>query len=292
MNENSYNQVMGEIKVRKSAVEKAVDGIYESNRVNLELKDKSKVRSVWGISAAAALLCLVMLAGMIFYPFLDKKEHAFVISVGAAELNTFDLVELGELKWESGSFGLGFDEESNVNSIILVEFLDFAINCNGKNIEKITYKINGKGFFYLPDSCVWAFEKQDFETEDENLFPYSSTEWSYLGRYSEKVVSFSANPRYQNNNLLLGLYTGDYGGEYCRMYDDFYGTEIEGNPKFDYQQMYYELFSSDEYSVDITATFTDGSTQTKTINLEIGIKTTLSESEEKKVCIISAVLAD
>lgn len=290
MNEKHYVQFISEVKASETTVDKAVDAIYNSNNVRRTKENKSWGMRSFGIAATAAVLCLVFILGFVFYPFSENDKNSFVISAGAQELNTYSLTELGELKCEFNSLGIGFDDNNQVTALTMCEYLSFPVSCSGENIEKITYTINGKGFFFLPDSATEISDKVFFENPPAP-FPYEHSD--YAECYREKVVSFSMNGQRQNPNLLLGLYIGDFdGGEYCQEYAVNYSDDFSYGKNFDYQQMYYELFNEDDYSVDVTATFADGSTSTKTMDLIIEKREESVGLEQKTCLIISAKLAE
>lgn len=291
-----YNEFMSTVKATESAVEKAVDCMYHSDTTATS-EYKPKRRGYFSVVATAAVLCLVLLAGFMFYPFGKGAENVFVISAGAAELNSYELVKLGELNCESNSQGICINEDNQVTSITMCKWLDFPINCSGETIESVTYKINGKGFFALPVSATNICDRVIFENSAE-IAPYDMIHLQGVNEtydYKEKLTSFTADYLYQNQGAQLCLYISESEGTYCLEYNStFVDTEvgIAHGKGFDYQQMYYDLFSAGDYSIEITAKFNDGTTQTKTVNLVIEKADKEIYSEQGTTLTVSAKLAE
>ena len=292
-----YNEFMSTVTAPDSAVEKAVEGMYNSGTIATIRKYKSKHRSYFGVAATAAVLCLVILLGVMCYPFGAGADNSFVISAGAAELNTYELTKLGELKCEFNSLGLGFDEENQANCITMCEWLDFPITCAGEDIDTITYKVQGKGFFTISETATNISDKVPFESLSE-IMPYDKIHLSGINGahyYGEKFSSFTADYLYQNQGVLLCLYTNEDNGKYCQKYNDSAFDTDDGVARgkdLDYQEMYYDLFSSDDYSIEITARFEDGTTLTKTVDLVIEKSEEENYSEQGTTLTISAKLAE
>lgn len=297
MNEKRYSEFMSKIRVSQTTVDKAVVAMYESGTQTQVISSKPKHRSYRRIAATAAVLCLVMLAGVICYPFGSKVGNVFIINAGAAEVNNYELTKLGELKCESNSLGLVFDEEDKVTSIVVGEMLEFPVTCMGEGIEKVTYELQGKGFFFLPEDSSQIYDKLYFE-DNSVILPYVNTnmQWTVGANvYLEKVNSFTIDYTQQNADSVLYLYTSDDNGAYCEKYNDTFEEESDGTAhgkNFDYQQMYYDLFTSDEHLVKVTATFEDGTTQTKTLELYIEKADPQSYIENHSTLIVSAKLAE
>lgn len=76
----------------------------------------------------------------------------------------------------------------------------------------------------------------------------------------------------------LVLYTDNCGGKYCDAFDrlskgsesDEYGTLVGGSGDV-YQQWYCEMFEADPPSLDITVTFTDGSTEARHVDFYVTV---------------------
>lgn len=292
-----YNEFVSTVKAPESAVEKAVDCMYQMDTTSATREYKPKHRGYFGVAATAAVLCLVLLAGVMFYPFGKGAENVFVINAGAAELNSYELTKLGELKCEFNSLGICFDEENEAISFSMCEWLDFPITCTGENIEAVTYKVQGNGFFTIPETEKGISDKVPFESSDE---PYSYEKIHLSGlneikSYGESFSSFTTEYLHQNQEALLCLYASEDNGKYCEKYNASAVETDDGTARgknFDYQQMYYDLFSAGDYSIEITAKFNDGTTQTKTVDLVIEKADKEIYSEQGTTLTVSAKLAE
>ena len=297
MNENIYINFMDNIKTPKSALDKAVE-VMQNSAVQPQITEfKPKRKGFRSIAVTAAVLCLVMLAGVFFYPFGSKGENIFAINVGAAAVNTYEFAKLGELKCESNSLGLMFNEDNEVTTIAVGENLSFPITCTGQGIKEVTYIFNGIGFFLLPEDASFVCGKEVLKEADELLlYSRAGAEYEYSTSYSKnRVSSFTLQKPEVSRDVLLCLYAFDKDGPYCKMYNEGYiveGDAVAHGKNMDYKQMYYELYNSENYSVDVAVTFEDGTTQTKTIELVIEKADNQSYAENHSTLIVSAKLAE
>ncbi len=294
MNEKRYTQFMSTVKAPDSAVEKAVKGMYDSNKLTAVREHRQRPKGFLGVAATAAVLCLVLLAGVMFYPFGGSAENVFSINVGAAELNSYELARLGELKCEFNSLGLGFDENNNAISFSMCEWLDFPITCTGENIEAVTYKAQGKGFFVVNDDTN-IYNKEEALTVAAPYDKLHLSEVNGVHNYGESLSSFTTDYLHQNQETLLCLYASEDNGKYCQEYNSTVFDTEDGTARgkgFDYQQMYYDLFSAGDYSIEITARFEDGTSLTKTVDLVIEKSDEKVYSEQGTTLTVSARLAE
>lgn len=297
MNKNEYTHFMSKVKAPSGAVEKAVEGIYEEKKSATITEFKPRGKRGFGLALAAAVLCLVLLSGVVFFPFGGGTENNFVITAGAKEINNYELTKLGELKCELDSYGIIFNEKNRAICITMCQWLDFPISCTGENVESVTYKMQGKGCFAIPKTATNITEKVSF-MDSKEIAPQDKVHLQGVNdahSYGENLSSFTTDYLYQNQAFVLCLYTSDNNGPYCEKYNlTAQKTEdgISHGKDFDYQQMYYDLFSADDYSVEITANFKDGTSQTKVVDLVIEKTDRQSEYEFTPSLTISAKLAE
>ncbi len=284
MNKRSYAQFMSEIKTPDTAVEKAIAGMNESDTETAVLSIKPKRRGYLSVAATTAVLCLVLIAGIIYYPFGTEKENVFVINAGAAVVNNFEPVKLGELKCEFSSLGLCFNDANELTGVTMCENLKFPIFCKGENIESVTYSVKGKGYFAVSDSDAHFSGKQYYKEPAVSVFAGEETVGSFTTEFSDHA-----------QDVKLCLFTSAWGADFCNAYNflvDAKKGEMIFGKGFDYQQMYYDLFTADEYCIEITAKFEDGTTQTKTLGLIIEKTDEESAAEQDATLIVSAKLAE
>lgn len=296
MNNNEYTQFMSKVTAPSDAVQKAVDRIYEEKKSATITQFKPRGKRHFGLAVAAAALCLVVLSGVVFFPFGGGAENNFVITAGATEINNYELTKLGKLKCESNGIGTSFDEDGSVNAITVCDFLNFPINCTGEDIESVTYKMKGKGFFALPAYAGSVYDEVTLD-ESTDVADYNRLLLEGVLKSNdcqEALSTFTTDYPTRVNGLMLCLYTGEDNGPYCEEYNNTELKEEDGvshGKGFDYQQMFYELFSAEEYSVEITANFKDGTAQTKAVDLVIEKEGQDSEYEFFSTITVSAKLA-
>lgn len=278
MSKSTYTHLMDSIKASDSAVENAVYAIYNKENKNDVLTFKPKRKAYIRLIPITAMMLVVLLVVGVFSVFIGlNSENSFVINVGAAEVNSLTNVEIGELKDKNNALRLCFDTPDKVNYMIQCKTLDFPIVCTGNNIEKINYKINGNGYFAILGNAQGVIDKVYVESkpvsyEEAQKYPYDI---AVTEEYTEKVLSFTVDYNNQSESMaIIGLYTIDDNSEYCEAYNAsiYYDKQsdsyIQGK-NFDYADMYYSIFSQGNNSVDITVTYKNGTTETKTVKLSL-----------------------
>lgn len=283
MNKKRYVKLFDSIKADENVVRNAVNGIYEAeSQESLNVKGSSMHFRFIPI-IATALVC-IMLLGLFVIPKEMQVDNSFVLKAGALEMNTIDSVKIGELKGSNNALRICFDDNNKANYIVQSKVVDFPILCSGNNIEKITYTVSGNGYFALLSdvqgvSVVEYVEGVPSTFEEVQRYPYDLADTE---KYSKKVISFTIDYDAQNDSIAkLCLYTVDNSGKYCDLYNEnIYFEKSDGSfvhgKDFDYEQMYFELFTDGEgfdvinysdYNIDVTVTFIDGTKETITINL-------------------------
>ena len=283
MNKKRYVKLFDSIKADENVVRNAVNGIYEAeSQESLNVKGSSMHFRFIPI-IATALVCIILL-GLFVIPKEMQVDNSFVLKAGASEMNTIDSVKIGELKGSNNALRICFDDNNKANYIVQSKVVDFPILCSGNNIEKITYTVSGNGYFALLSdvqgvSVVEYVEGVPSTFEEVQRYPYDLAD---TGKYSKKVLSFTIDYDAQNDSIAkLCLYTVDNSGKYCDLYNEnIYFEKSDGSfvhgKDFDYEQMYFELFTDGEgfdvinysdYNIDVTVAFIDGTKETITLNL-------------------------
>ncbi len=283
MNKKRYVKLFDGIKADENVVRNAVNGIYEAeSQESLNVKGSS-IHFRFIPITATALVC-VLLLGLFVFPKEMKADNSFVLKAGASEMNSIDSVEIGELKGSNNALRICLDDNIKANYIVQSKVVDFPIQCSGNNIEKITYTVSGNGYFALLSdmqgvSAIEYVEDVPSTFEEVQRYPYDLAD---TGKYSEKALSFTIDYEAQNDSIAkLCLYTVDNSGKYCDLYNEnIYFEKSDGSfvhgKDFDYEQMYFELFTDGEgfdvinysdYNIDVTVAFIDGTKETITLNL-------------------------
>ncbi len=288
MSKKTYKQLMDNIKVTDEVVDKAVESIYCENCNIVAFRTKNNKKLAFVSTAVVALFALI-LVGIFSIATNTSLENSFIINVGASEINSFNAVEIGELKGSNNAYRMLFNSPKDTFYIAQSKITSFPIMCKGNNIDKINYEIIGDGYFALSNVSdgitdkVYVPEKPDsFDEAEKYVYNIANT-----GKYTEKVLSFTVDYESQSENTaILGLYTIDDDGEYVAEYNDkvYYDEKtksyIQGKD-LDYTDMYYNIFNKSNHSVKITVTFEDGTTEIKTLNLSLEKLKKSYESGEK-----------
>lgn len=137
----------------------ASDELLRKVKNMTEIKTKKKI-NFKVISAIAACLVAVIL-GTVIFGNLSGDGNFFVLKANAAEIGRDSLVKIGDIAPVGGSSGSVISGDNKVETISSI--LPFAVNCEGRNIKSIKYKIKNGVF----------------------LFPYNSYAKNYRNMYSD-----------------------------------------------------------------------------------------------------------
>ena len=282
MRKNIYTQTVQEIK----APERAVNRMLETARNS---KNKEKIIYMKNIRKAvvAASLAAVLAVGGIFgisrmnspKPEMSgaKTENSFIMTVNAAEINSSDYTVVNDLPYSRPAYN-----ESRANAGFNVDFMNVI---QGKNIEDITYSING-GAFIITDE--YAKKLIDDKKAKVNTAHKENTKL-----YSEITVPYDNQPdgdRNSNNEIafLLGsdFRKDDVEGvvqkyeDACAKYsgtdfDELNGAQIE---EFRTKWENYCNFVLKNNEITVKVRFKDGKTETKKLEFRTEAKLDSNEA--------------
>lgn len=226
---------------------------------NAQHEQRRKPRR-WIPAVAAALVAAVALS-VLLIP--RSARHGFVLSASAADapLSTDSSVRVGQLSWGGGAYTADHYAE---------EFLT-DISVTGENIREITYSVtNGK--LGLPDTCTRITDstgKTAYVSDGDGS--YSSEGYSYYD-----TVTCSYDNRFTADDQMLmasqNLSLARENGVFLRYYDAMdqltqaYRQPIKLSEE-ELETIFTEYYSKvlAELKLNITVTYTDGSTETKTV---------------------------
>lgn len=300
MSKNRYTHAIDSIKVPQDAIDRALDAVYDNTpELKIEVVRTQSHGKFRLVPAVAAVLAAVILAGGAALGIALKPQNSFYITANAAEINSVDEVRIGELKSNNNAVRIAFDSPDKVYYLAQCKTAAFPVICNGNNIDKITYAIDGNGYLAVRENAQGVSDLEyvpdvpdDYYEAEKYPYNIADTE-----DYSIKVKSFSQSYETQSETTaMLGLFAFDENAEYCRRFSseiqfDNESGEYHQGKDFDFEDMYYNLFRQNNYSVDITVTFKDSSTQTKTLLLGIE-KAESNETEERTPLVITAKLVE
>ncbi len=279
MKNNLYTKSVQNIKAPQELIENTVTQINEDSFTgNVISFEKPRRRVLKFTSAVAAVLALVI--GLSMIPFGGNKntpdsEHNFVITAGAAEITPDTYISAGllESSFESGTFLI---DQQTSEYIVLDTSKEFSVDiqCSGENIESVTYTANNGYLQYHPyfegllsyvNLTDEEIEKYDAGASKNGSLQASSCTFDYNNQprslWDPEVTGFEIPEDGIDGTVPLRVaYTISFDEEervVVPYIDDFADTD----------DVFYNEFNAhaDDYSLDVTANFTDGTQVTKTL---------------------------
>lgn len=287
MKKNIYTQTVNKITVPDELLNSAIENIRNANNsadkvININKpKTKSKIFRLTG--SVAAVLAVIIAFGAVFFPGTSGNS-SFVLKANAAELSSETYIKIGNL--EQTSNGANFsvnDGIIEINNMSGQFNLDFQ--CIGDNIETITYETCFDCGYFVVNTDDVGFIK--YSAADKS-YGYSGSSYSVLAKscvfdYSNQPASRFDKPVPEDGvdasiplNVLFHVkgtehqYTANINdfGDYSDGYNMF-GDYNEGQDAVD---KYIESILADylntnaeNFKINVTATFADGTTQTQTL---------------------------
>ena len=274
MKNNIYKNTIESITAPKTLVDEAVQKLNDADGTSEVIAfEKPKRRMVKFTAVAAAVLALIV--GLNFIPFGDNKqdnEHNFVITAGAAEIKPDTYITLGNLEEsnETGLFRYLDEELKKVSVLELGREYNVDIQCSGENIESITYTMNNGYLRFDPDfNGLIDFTDVEKDVTDEYVVSYpdwaSSCTYDYNNQprsfWDAEEMGFEIPEEWFDGSVPLRMCVRFKfeEGEVVRIFDEEDYVNLD--------DVVYSEFNAhaDEYSLDVTANFTDGTQVTKTL---------------------------
>ena len=274
MKNNIYKNTIESITAPKTLVDEAVQKLNDADGTSEVIAfEKPKRRMVKFTAVAAAVLALIV--GLNFIPFGDNKqdnEHNFVITAGAAEIKPDTYITLGNLEEsnETGLFRYLDEELKKVSVLELGREYNVDIQCSGENIESITYTMNNGYLRFDPDfNGLIDFTDVEKDVTDEYVVSYPNWASSCTYDYNNQPRSFW-DAEEMGFEIPEEGFDGSVPLRMCVRFKFEEGEVVRIFDEEDYvnlDDVVYSEFNAhaDEYSLDVTANFTDGTQVTKTL---------------------------
>lgn len=300
MIKNSYTNDLKKINAPKNLIEKSIKNLYNQNLNNevISMK-KSKHFKLKLTSAIAASLILVLMVSMIMYDRHDRNSpddanplyHPFMISVKAAD-NRGNISTTDEITHESyvridniKNFGQGFVAQphgyvnENNEYVITDDGLDLlelskeftlALTCTGEDIESITYTAHNTYLSYMQD--YQGLLNADALTAEEKALYNANTSYDHFGWASSCTFDYYTQPK---STLDFELPEDSLDGTIplriafnFELGDGKYSVTSleEEHLKAVFEEVFNEY--ADQYALDVTANFKDGTSTTKTLKFK------------------------
>ena len=299
MKNNIYTQELSKIKAPDSLLDKTVECMRsaENERV-VEFMDKPKSnRRIFKFTATVAAVLAVIIGLSAVHFAGGNIDHSFVITANAAELTPKTYVEIGELESVTGGGefivnGCKVNEEgkfviTDSTVLNLTREFNLAVKCSGENIESITYTANNGYLTYAPDyegfmSCINLTEDEveaynawcstrGFELASSCTFDYNNQ--------PESRLDFEIPDDGVDGSFPLRASFTIFADE-----NEYVATADESG-EIDENALYPQMFNdhADEFSVDITANYSDGSSSTQTLQF-------ICEQTENKTILLAKLV--
>lgn len=276
MKKNIYTDGIDRIKASDELIQKGLESI-RGNEVKEEVINfktaKSKRNWIKSLGALAASLAIVIALGSVgIFTEKESSKNPFVLTANAEELNNESYIQIGKLECQGrGSAMVQVDKESDPMLTETGAIFDFNIECVGENIESVTYSADNtclyiiydhKGVIdYVPLTMEQFMDGKDVDTHrggyrrvnactfDYDMQPQGDGKPIKPEEYAEKIP------------LCGSFKLQELEGVYIPNFD---------TADFDITNVFIEEFNkrAQDFTVDVTANYTDGSTLTQTIQFK------------------------
>lgn len=287
MKKNIYTQTVSKIKVPDELLNSALENIRNADNVSDKIiniskpKTKSKIFKLTG--SVAAVLAVVIAFGAVYFPG-TAHNSSFVLKANAAELTSETYINIGNLEQTSKGAGFSVNEGIiEINNMSGQFNLDFQ--CIGDNIETITYTTcfdcgcfvvntddvgfieysasdksygySGTGYSVLAKSCVF-----DYDNQPASRWEAPVPEDGIDGSVPLNVVFDVTDTEHKYTANINDF--GDYSDGY-NMFGDYNEGQDAVDKYIDSILADYLNTNAENFKIDVTATFTDGTTETQTL---------------------------
>lgn len=287
MSKKSYKEVINSIKISDKAVEKAIKNVKKKNNCNIiKIKNnKIKINKKTAIFMAASIAVVIsVIATVVPNNIVYNKntetlvKNNFVLKSGSNNLNEDEFIELNR---EFNPYTINIESDSAEAEF----YLDFQ--CEGKNIDTITYKAINGSFFINKESNMFLDKVScDYHKKYYTLDKYSEECSSYTVKYNNQPNTVKNHTSgYEYDPILTPrLYTyitAESTPEIANTLKEYSNTEnyVENFKNIDNtNQKYYDKYCYREklsksindalvndLKIIVTIKFKDGTTQNQTI---------------------------
>ncbi|MBR3987921.1 MAG: hypothetical protein IKK10_01300 [Clostridia bacterium] len=292
MKRNIYTNTIKKIKAPQGLVDNSIDNLYSADNDNkVIVMKKNKHFKLKLTSAVAASLVIIISLSFIIHGKKPQPSHPFIISVQAVD-TSHDSATMDEITHESyikidqiKNFGQGActqthgyynenDEyiliDENEDLLFIEKEFTLELNCIGENIENITYTAHNTYLTYMPYYKGLADVVELTDAEREKYHAYSSSQG--FGWASSCTFDYDCQPKSSLDHeldddsldgtlpLRIAFHIELEDGKYV----------IPSIDDCDLVGIFEEEFNarSDEYALDVTANFKDGTSTTKTLKFK------------------------
>lgn len=289
MKKNIYTEGIDKIKASDELIQKGIESIreYETRGEVINLKS-AKAKKIWikPLSVIAASLAIIIgLNSISFFSMDESVKNPFVLTANAEELNNEAYIRIGKLDYNNYStYWRHISSETGYRLGFFDVNFDLNLECVGENIESVTYS-SGNSRIYFKEEEVWHGFSANFNAEsieahksDTAYFEWYNEEDTYTFDYDKQPYRVNEGVDSEENTPLSLAFSTETAED-----EDI---SIMGPDGYEMLQAFIKAFNryAENLSVDITATYTDGSTLTKTLKFKC------EESGDGKLLYLSAIV--
>lgn len=297
MKDNLYTQAIKNIKAPATLVDDTISRLSGASEESEVINMKETKHRVFKLtSAIAAVLALIITFGAITLLGGTNAEHSFILTANAAESTADEAtpdeitkeayVKIGEIKGFSDA-GTGlhrkqYDENGDVyfdmyeaELLSLSEEFTLELTCTGENIESITYTAHNSCFAYDADyeGLLSVVEL----TEEEVKRYHASGGTDFYKWAASCTYDYNCQPKSLWDSAVMGFEIPEDGVDGTiplRMAFNFefgdgkyFVTIDEHTGDWGTDPIFEKEFNAhaDEFALDVTANFADGTKTTKTL---------------------------
>ena len=284
------------IKLDKAADERLLDSVMEYKRSYFR-KDKvinMKKTRLLKFSAVCACLALVIGVGSAVYhtggntenlsqlgentkntsQSVIPMENGFIVLANAEKITGDSQVVLGELNGTGAGFGIADDGTVQVR-----KYIEFPVRCEGENIESVTYSLKNNN----DRMQLYFVLNSEFEALTDNNGPENAADKTVYIPETTVAEEYTVPYEFQPTEEQFGTVKNSHKADPVILsigFTDIPETigykdvdELKELQDEDVSDFYPEMLTKlidmhrNEMQIEVTVHFTDGTSQTKTIQL-------------------------
>ncbi len=284
MSKNIYKETLSNITVSQEALSKALE--TARNFKEDKVMKTHKIIKFRATATIAASLAVVIALSAVFFGYMGR--NSFTLTAYAAVIGKDAFVKVGNLNLSAS--GASWQREGDlITNISARGFFNLDIKCKGKDIETVTYKHHPKytasntehsEYLLVDDSYSGLIEYDEFSdgnliTTVQQLKPASSCTFDYDNQPQSNKTEFLEYTNGVDGNfpLLVFFKYEDIENKFEANIDKYLNTDKKYAHLSEDSRINIPLeeilCDADELGcIDITATFTDGTTETQTLQFK------------------------
>lgn len=274
MKKNIYTDGVSRIKASDELIKNGIENIRGSEVRDEIINFKSaKAKRKWikPLGAIAASLAIVIGLGSVsVFTEKESNKNPFVLTANAEELNNDTYIQVGKLECQGNGGAMRFEGGSFKLQEIGANF-DFNIECVGENIESVTYSADN-ACLYIKGDYEGVIDYEALTMEQLMDGKDINTHRSGYKRVNACTFDYDMQPQGDTKGINSGELQEEIPLCGSFLIEDFIGVyEFEPTSRdFDVRDIFIEEFnkSAENFTVDVTANYTDGSTLTKTMQFQ------------------------